>query len=70
MHKVFLGVGHGGSDPGAVANNTKEKHACVIEGEEQGSIHAVVDQSREENDCGGGAERWLKSYGTLAFLQR
>ena len=23
--KVFLGVGHGGSDPGAVANNTKEK---------------------------------------------
>ena len=33
--KVFIGVGHGGSDPGAVANNTKEKdlnlsiaHAC------------------------------------------
>lgn len=23
--KVFLGVGHGGSDPGAVANNAKEK---------------------------------------------
>lgn len=23
--KVFIGVGHGGSDPGAVANNTKEK---------------------------------------------
>ena len=23
--KVFLGVGHGGSDPGAVANNVKEK---------------------------------------------
>lgn len=23
--KVFLGVGHGGSDPGAVANNSKEK---------------------------------------------
>lgn len=25
MAKVFIGVGHGGSDPGAVANNTKEK---------------------------------------------
>ena len=25
MSKVFIGVGHGGSDPGAVANNTKEK---------------------------------------------
>ena len=23
--KVFIGVGHGGSDPGAVSNNTKEK---------------------------------------------
>lgn len=25
MSKVFIGVGHGGSDPGAVSNNTKEK---------------------------------------------
>ena len=25
MSKVFIGVGHGGSDPGAVANNFKEK---------------------------------------------
>ena len=25
MAKVFIGVGHGGSDPGAVASNTKEK---------------------------------------------
>ena len=25
MAKIFIGVGHGGSDPGAVANNTKEK---------------------------------------------
>lgn len=25
MPKVFIGVGHGGSDPGAVSNNTKEK---------------------------------------------
>lgn len=27
MSKVFLGVGHGGSDPGAVANGIKESHA-------------------------------------------
>ena len=25
MPKVFIGVGHGGADPGAVSNNTKEK---------------------------------------------
>lgn len=25
MPKVFIGAGHGGSDPGAVSNNTKEK---------------------------------------------
>lgn len=25
MYKVFIGVGHGGTDPGAVANNLKEK---------------------------------------------
>ena len=25
MPKVFIGVGHGGTDPGAVSNNTKEK---------------------------------------------
>jgi N-acetylmuramoyl-L-alanine amidase len=25
LPKVFIGVGHGGTDPGAVANNTKEK---------------------------------------------
>ena len=25
MPKIFIGVGHGGSDPGAVSNNTKEK---------------------------------------------
>lgn len=25
MHKVFIGVGHGGTDSGAVSNNTKEK---------------------------------------------
>lgn len=27
MSKVFIGVGHGGSDPGAVANGIKESHA-------------------------------------------
>ena len=32
------------------ADNAKEKHTCIIEGKEQGSVHAVVDQRREEND--------------------
>ena len=38
------------------ADNTKEKHACIIEGKEQGSIHAVVDQRSEENDCRRGTK--------------
>ena len=25
MARIFIGVGHGGSDPGAVANSLKEK---------------------------------------------
>ena len=29
MAKVFIGVGHGGSDPGAVANGFKEKDCNV-----------------------------------------
>lgn len=28
--KVFIGVGHGGSDPGAVANGIKEKNAVLV----------------------------------------
>ena len=38
------------------AHNAKEQHACIIKGKEQGSIHAVVDQSSEENDRGRGTK--------------
>lgn len=29
MSKVFIGVGHGGKDPGATANNSEEKHLTL-----------------------------------------
>lgn len=54
--KVFLGVGHGGSDPGAVANNTKEKDlnlsialACRDELERHG-VSVKMSRTKDEND--------------------
>ena len=54
--KVFLGVGHGGSDPGAVANNTKEKDlnlsialACRDELVRHG-VEVKMSRSKDEND--------------------
>ena len=54
--KVFIGVGHGGSDPGAVANNTKEKDlnlsiakACRDELVRHG-VEVKVSRSKDEND--------------------
>lgn len=32
VYKVYLGIGHGGSDPGAVANGIKEKDANLVIG--------------------------------------
>ncbi len=56
MAKVFLGVGHGGSDPGAVANNTKEKElnlsialACRDLLEKHG-VSVKMSRSKDEND--------------------
>ena len=56
MQKVFIGVGHGGSDPGAVANNTKEKDlnlsialACRDELERHG-ISVKMSRTKDEND--------------------
>ena len=56
MVKVFIGVGHGGSDPGAVANNTKEKDlnlsialACRDELERHG-VSVKMSRSQDEND--------------------
>lgn len=54
--KVFLGVGHGGSDPGAVANNTKEKDlnlAIALACRDMLTRHGVsvkMSRSKDEND--------------------
>ena len=54
--KVFLGVGHGGSDPGAVANNTKEKDlnlsialSCRDELVRHG-VSVKISRTKDEND--------------------
>ena len=54
--KVFIGVGHGGSDPGAVANNTKEKDlnlsialACRDELVRHG-VSVKMSRTKDEND--------------------
>ena len=56
MPKVFIGVGHGGSDPGAVANNFKEKDlnlsvalACRATLEEHG-VAVKLSRAKDEND--------------------
>lgn len=54
--KVFIGVGHGGSDPGAVANGVKEKElnlqlalACRDELSRHG-IEVKLSRTKDEND--------------------
>lgn len=56
MKKVFLGVGHGGSEPGAVANGFKEKDlnlaialACRDELERHG-VNVLMSRTKDEND--------------------
>ena len=56
MSKVFIGVGHGGSDPGAVANGTKEKDlnlpialACRDVLEKHG-VSVKMSRTKDEND--------------------
>ena len=56
MPKVFIGVGHGGSDPGAVANGVKEKDlnlsialACRDELVRHG-ISVKMSREKDEND--------------------
>jgi N-acetylmuramoyl-L-alanine amidase len=56
MKKVFIGVGHGGSDGGAVANGVKEKDlnlsialACRDELERHG-ISVKMSRTKDEND--------------------
>lgn len=56
MAKVFLSAGHGGSDPGAVANGLKEKDinlqtllACKEELERHGVV-VICSRTTDEND--------------------
>ena len=56
MPKVFIGVGHGGTDPGAVSNNTKEKDlnlsialACRDELERHG-VAVNMSRTKDEDD--------------------
>lgn len=56
MAKVFIGVGHGGSDPGAVANGVKEKTAnlvialaCADELDRHG-VTVGMSRTKDEND--------------------
>ena len=54
--KVFIGVGHGGSDPGAVANNAKEKDLNLSIAKAWRDVlvrHGVevrLSRSKDEND--------------------
>ena len=54
--RVYLGIGHGGSDPGAVANGIKEKDAnlviglaCAEELERHG-VEVMVSRTKDETD--------------------
>ena len=67
--KVFLGVGHGGSDPGAVANNTKEKDlnlsialACRDELVRHG-VSVKMSRDKDENDSISEEIKECNSYG-------
>ena len=54
--KVFVGVGHGGSDPGAVANSLKEKDlnlAIALACQDELARHGVltkISRKKDEND--------------------
>ena len=56
MKKVFLGVGHGGNDSGAVSGNFKEKDlnlsvalACAEKLQKNG-VNVLLSRSKDEND--------------------
>ena len=67
--KVFIGVGHGGSDPGAVANNAKEKDlnlsialACRDELVRHG-VEVQMSRTKDENDPLSEEIRECNAYG-------
>lgn len=57
MAKVFLGVGHGGSDPGAVANGFKEKDlnlAIALAANEvlqRHGVNVLMSRTKDANDA-------------------
>jgi N-acetylmuramoyl-L-alanine amidase len=68
MAKVFIGVGHGGSDPGAVANNVKEKDlnlsialACRDILEKHG-VSVKLSRTKDENDTVGEEVKECNAY--------
>ena len=67
--KVFLGVGHGGSDPGAVANGVKEKDlnlSIAIACRDVLVRHGVsvkMSRERDENDPIGDETKECNAYG-------
>ena len=69
MAKVFIGVGHGGSDPGAVANGTKEKDlnlsiALVCQAElERHGVDVRMSRTKDENDTLGDEIRECNAFG-------
>lgn len=56
MHKVFIGVGHGGSDPGACANGMRESDvnltmALAMKAElERYGVTVGISRTKDEND--------------------
>ena len=67
--KVFIGVGHGGSDPGAVANHTKEKDlnlsialACKDFLVKHG-VSVKMSRTKDENDPLSDEIRECNAYG-------
>lgn len=56
MYKVFIGVGHGGTDPGAVANNLKEKDLTLqiaLEAKKillEHNINVLMSREKDEDD--------------------
>ena len=68
MSKVFISAGHGGSDPGAVANNVKEKDlnlsialACRDMLERHG-VSVKMSRTKDENDPVGEEVKECNSY--------
>lgn len=66
--KVFLGVGHGGNDPGAVANGLKESQMNLVMAQEcsnelvRHGVSVLMSRTKEENDDLAEEIRECKAY--------